>query len=242
MPEPAPTLTLSASPARAQLNAGGGGEKPRPSAKAPKTGLWPVRSARPHSPLEIAWRLGAYGTVLQSSRAGKFQARSGRRGSGLHAARIAVVMAAAIPPGAVWVFEIVLNATSMFDHADVSLPPSLDGVIRPFVVTPAGAPFDCGCRPQFWIRSALVGPFIRHLSAGTARRPYRCDARSADLSRPARAASRPSLDAAVPESARRRRRGTGRPGLSAFAHFAPPAYPTETEPRGLFSRVGGTST
>jgi sterol desaturase/sphingolipid hydroxylase (fatty acid hydroxylase superfamily) len=37
---------------------------------------------------------------------------------------------------AVMVFEIALNATSMFNHANASLPSGLDRVIRRFVVTP----------------------------------------------------------------------------------------------------------
>ena len=50
--------------------------------------------------------------------------------------KIAVVLVAGIPPLAVLVFEIVLNATSMFNHANVSLAPWLDRVIRWLVVTP----------------------------------------------------------------------------------------------------------
>jgi sterol desaturase/sphingolipid hydroxylase (fatty acid hydroxylase superfamily) len=50
--------------------------------------------------------------------------------------KIAVVMALGIPPVAVFVFEVVLNATSLFNHSNVSMPPRLDRVLRFFVVTP----------------------------------------------------------------------------------------------------------
>jgi len=50
--------------------------------------------------------------------------------------KIAVVIALGIPPVAVFVFEIVLNATSMFNHGNVSMPSWLDRVLRLIVVTP----------------------------------------------------------------------------------------------------------
>ncbi len=41
------------------------------------------------------------------------------------------------PPGlAVLIFEILLNATSMFNHGNIRLPLSIDGKLRLFVVTP----------------------------------------------------------------------------------------------------------
>ncbi len=39
-------------------------------------------------------------------------------------------------PIAVLIFEVVLNATSMFNHGNVCLPAPLDRVLRLFVVTP----------------------------------------------------------------------------------------------------------
>lgn len=50
--------------------------------------------------------------------------------------KIAVVIAVGAPAAAVLAFEIVLNATSMFNHANLHLPPALDGVLRRAVVTP----------------------------------------------------------------------------------------------------------
>jgi sterol desaturase/sphingolipid hydroxylase (fatty acid hydroxylase superfamily) len=41
------------------------------------------------------------------------------------------------PPGiAVLVFEVLLNATSMFNHSNARLPLNMDRVVRLFVVTP----------------------------------------------------------------------------------------------------------
>ena len=40
------------------------------------------------------------------------------------------------PPLAVLLFEVLLNATSMFNHGNVSLPSAVDGVLRFIVVTP----------------------------------------------------------------------------------------------------------
>lgn len=39
-------------------------------------------------------------------------------------------------PLAVAVFEILLNATALFNHSNVQMPVSLDRVLRWFVVTP----------------------------------------------------------------------------------------------------------
>lgn len=50
--------------------------------------------------------------------------------------KIAVVVAVGVPAAAVLVFEIALNATSMFSHANVRLPRGLDRGLRLFVVTP----------------------------------------------------------------------------------------------------------
>ena len=50
--------------------------------------------------------------------------------------KIATVVAFGIPVVAVLLFEVVLNATSMFNHANVAMPPALDRVLRFFLVTP----------------------------------------------------------------------------------------------------------
>jgi len=50
--------------------------------------------------------------------------------------KTAAVAALGPPPVAVLLFEVLLNATSMFNHGNVSLPPAVDGVLRFIVVTP----------------------------------------------------------------------------------------------------------
>jgi sterol desaturase/sphingolipid hydroxylase (fatty acid hydroxylase superfamily) len=40
------------------------------------------------------------------------------------------------PAAAVLVFEVLLNATSMFDHGNVRFPPGVDRLLRLVVVTP----------------------------------------------------------------------------------------------------------
>lgn len=50
--------------------------------------------------------------------------------------KIAVVAAIGMPAIGVLIFEVVLNATSMFNHANASVPAPLDRVLRWVVVTP----------------------------------------------------------------------------------------------------------
>ncbi len=50
--------------------------------------------------------------------------------------KIAAVLALGVPALAVLVFEVLLNATSMFNHSNVGLPPRLDALARWIVVTP----------------------------------------------------------------------------------------------------------
>jgi sterol desaturase/sphingolipid hydroxylase (fatty acid hydroxylase superfamily) len=52
------------------------------------------------------------------------------------AIKIAVVIAFGIPALSVLIFEVTLNATSMFNHSNVALPPVLERVARWIVVTP----------------------------------------------------------------------------------------------------------
>jgi sterol desaturase/sphingolipid hydroxylase (fatty acid hydroxylase superfamily) len=47
-----------------------------------------------------------------------------------------VITALGAPPLAVLVFEIVLNGSSMFNHANINLPPRLDRLLRKIIVTP----------------------------------------------------------------------------------------------------------
>jgi sterol desaturase/sphingolipid hydroxylase (fatty acid hydroxylase superfamily) len=50
--------------------------------------------------------------------------------------KIATVLAFGIPPVAVFIFEVVLNATSLFNHSNVSMPPAIDRIARLVLVTP----------------------------------------------------------------------------------------------------------
>lgn len=50
--------------------------------------------------------------------------------------KLAVVAALGAPAAAVLVFEVLLNATSMFNHGNVRLPARLDRILRRLVVTP----------------------------------------------------------------------------------------------------------
>lgn len=50
--------------------------------------------------------------------------------------KFAVIAAVGAPAAGVFLFEVLLNATSLFNHGNVRLPASLDGVLRWIVVTP----------------------------------------------------------------------------------------------------------
>ena len=50
--------------------------------------------------------------------------------------KLAVVAALGPPAVAVLVFEVLLNATAMFNHSNIRLPKGVDRVLRLFVVTP----------------------------------------------------------------------------------------------------------
>jgi len=52
------------------------------------------------------------------------------------AIKMAAVLALGVPALAVLIFEVLLNATSMFNHSNVALPPRLEAIARWIVVTP----------------------------------------------------------------------------------------------------------
>ncbi len=52
------------------------------------------------------------------------------------AIKLAIIAALGPPALAVVIFEVLLNATSMFNHGNVTMPASLDRILRLFVVTP----------------------------------------------------------------------------------------------------------
>ncbi len=51
--------------------------------------------------------------------------------------KMAAVVALGAPPEGVLLFEVLLNASSMFEHAAIALPAWLDRALRPFIVTPS---------------------------------------------------------------------------------------------------------
>ncbi|MBI2713099.1 MAG: sterol desaturase family protein [Rhizobiales bacterium] len=52
------------------------------------------------------------------------------------AIKMAAIVALGVPAPAVLIFEVLLNATSMFNHSNVALPPRLEPIVRWIVVTP----------------------------------------------------------------------------------------------------------
>ncbi|MGI9388735.1 MAG: sterol desaturase family protein [Boseongicola sp.] len=50
--------------------------------------------------------------------------------------KMAIVAALGAPPIAVLMFEVILNATSIFNHSNITLPRGADAILRLFVVTP----------------------------------------------------------------------------------------------------------
>ena len=50
--------------------------------------------------------------------------------------KLAAVVAIGVSPVAVLVFEVLLNATSLFNHSNLRIPATVDGVLRWFLVTP----------------------------------------------------------------------------------------------------------
>jgi sterol desaturase/sphingolipid hydroxylase (fatty acid hydroxylase superfamily) len=50
--------------------------------------------------------------------------------------KLAVVTAVGAPGAAVLIFEVLLNATSIFNHSNVRIPADIDRILRWFVVTP----------------------------------------------------------------------------------------------------------
>jgi len=51
--------------------------------------------------------------------------------------KMAAVVALGAPPEGVLLFEIILNASSMFEHAAITLPPRLDAAVRRVIITPS---------------------------------------------------------------------------------------------------------
>jgi len=89
--------------------------------------------------------------------------------------KLGVVMALGPPAIAVLVFEVVLNASSLFNHSNVRLPPKVDAVLRLFIVTPDMHRVHHSIRPSetnsnfgfnipWWDR--LLGTYLAQPAAG----------------------------------------------------------------------------
>ena len=52
------------------------------------------------------------------------------------AIKLVVIAALGAPPLAVLIFEVVLNASSLFNHANIRLPAAIDRILRLIIVTP----------------------------------------------------------------------------------------------------------
>ncbi|MGC9458293.1 sterol desaturase family protein [Vibrio genomosp. F10] len=50
--------------------------------------------------------------------------------------KIAIVMIVGIPASAVVIFEVLLNGSAMFNHSNARLHPTIDSVLRKWIVTP----------------------------------------------------------------------------------------------------------
>jgi sterol desaturase/sphingolipid hydroxylase (fatty acid hydroxylase superfamily) len=89
--------------------------------------------------------------------------------------KIAVVLAFGIPPVAVFLFEVMLNATSLFNHSNVAMPHGVDRFLRLVLVTPdmhrvhhsivrAETDSNFGFNLPWWDR--LFGTYRREPQAG----------------------------------------------------------------------------
>ena len=89
--------------------------------------------------------------------------------------KIVAVLAFGIPPVAVFLFEVALNATSLFNHSNVAMPAWLDRVVRLVLVTPdmhrvhhsilrAETDSNFGFNLAWWDR--LLGTYRREPQAG----------------------------------------------------------------------------
>lgn len=89
--------------------------------------------------------------------------------------KAAVIIALGAPPVAVLIFEIVLNGSSMFNHANLKLPMSADRILRVIIVTPdmhrihhssetSETNSNYGFNFAFWDR--LFGTYVKAPRAG----------------------------------------------------------------------------
>ena len=116
--------------------------------------------------------------------------------------KFAVILVLGPPVVAVLIFEVLLNATSMFNHGNVRLPVRIDRVLRWLVVTPdmhrVHHSIDpSGDQQQLRVQRAVVGPSVRHLPGAAPGRARRDDDRHRAVPRAAGAVARPDAAATV---------------------------------------------
>jgi hypothetical protein len=121
------------------------------------------------------------------------------------AIKMAAVAALGVPALAVLIFEVVLNATLMFQPQQCGVAAAAGPartLDRGNAADASGASLNRarGNRQQFRIQSAVVGSSVRDLSRQTGGRRARHDDRPADLSRRGGIAHQASFDAAVSQS------------------------------------------
>ena len=109
--------------------------------------------------------------------------------------KIVVVVPLGASPLAVFLFEVILNACAMFNHANIALPARLDGVLAPVRGDARHAPrasLGHPARARFKLRlqSLALGPAVPHLHRaarsrppGHDHRPHALPERSADAVR-----------------------------------------------------------
>ena len=90
--------------------------------------------------------------------------------------KFGVIAALGAPALAVLIFEVLLNATSMFNHSNVRMPRRLDRVLRWIVVTPDMHRVHHSIvvardQQQLRLQPAVVGSPVRHLSRPAGRGP-----------------------------------------------------------------------
>ena len=62
--------------------------------------------------------------------------------------KMAAVVALGAPPEGVLIFEVLLNASSMFEHAAIAIPARLDRALRPVIITPSLHRIHHSVRPE----------------------------------------------------------------------------------------------
>jgi sterol desaturase/sphingolipid hydroxylase (fatty acid hydroxylase superfamily) len=105
---------------------------------------------------------------------------------------------------AVLAFEVLRNATSMFNHGNVRLPRRLDAVLRWIVVTPEMHRVHHSIERRetdsnFGFNLPLVGSLVRHLPARADRRARRHGDRHPGVPRSGRVEARPDAATALAE-------------------------------------------